>query len=59
MAQLATHNEQASQLLTDHARSRVPRNDDDQRLFDAWADFHELLGALCGNDVMSLSAAAL
>lgn len=61
MARLAAQHadEQASQLLTDHVAFEGSLDDDDQRLFDAWADFHELLGALCGNGVMSLSAAAL
>jgi GntR family transcriptional repressor for pyruvate dehydrogenase complex len=61
MARLAAEraDERAGQLLGDHLALEGSLDDEDERLFDVWADFHELIGALCGNGVMSLFAAAL
>ncbi len=51
--------ERSRKLLGDHLALEASLEDGDERLFDIWADFHELLGALCGNGVMSLFAATL
>jgi GntR family transcriptional regulator, transcriptional repressor for pyruvate dehydrogenase complex len=61
MARLAAErgDERAGQLLTKHLAFEGSLDDDDDRLLDVWADFHELVGALCGNGVMSLFAASL
>jgi GntR family transcriptional regulator, transcriptional repressor for pyruvate dehydrogenase complex len=61
MARLAAErvDERSRQLLGDHLALEASLGDEDDRLFDIWADFHELLGALCGNGVMSLFAATL